>query len=173
MDMPEEEPPFWKRKSLREMTTAEWESLCDGCARCCLVKLEDEDTGRIHFTHVGCRLLDTDTCRCRDYANRSERVPDCVRLTPREVESLAWLPPTCGYRLVAEGRDLAWWHPLVSGDPSTVEAAGVSVRGRVPLLEDAVGAHDWEGHVRDWPGRWPKAARSSAPVKPPVKPRAR
>jgi uncharacterized cysteine cluster protein YcgN (CxxCxxCC family) len=109
---------FWKTKTLEEMSAAEWESLCDGCARCCLEKLEDEDTGDIYFTHVSCRLLDAGLCACKDYANRSDQVPDCVRLTPENVRTLSWLPPSCGYRLVAEGRDLYWWHPLISGDPT-------------------------------------------------------
>src|SRR5260370_559961 len=121
---------FWKTKTLEEMSNVEWESLCDGCARCCLEKLEDEDTGKIYFTHVSCKLLDAGLCTCKDYANRSELVPDCVRLTPENVRTLNWLPPSCGYRLVAEGRDLYWWHPLVSGDPATVPEAGVSVPGR-------------------------------------------
>src|SRR6266404_1933901 len=95
--------PFWKTKTLSEMTSEEWESLCDGCGRCCLVKLEDEDTGDFHFTGVGCRLFDAGRCRCHDYENRSERVPDCVRLDPAAVRALDWLPPTCAYRLVAEG----------------------------------------------------------------------
>ena len=99
-------------------------------------KLEDEDTGDIYFTHVSCRLLDAGLCACKDYANRSEQVPDCVRLTPDNVRTLNWLPPSCGYRLVAEGRDLYWWHPLISGDPNTVHEAGVSVRGRVRGTED-------------------------------------
>ena len=129
--MPDEPAPFWRTKSMGEMTKAEWESLCDGCGRCCLNKLIDEDTNQTVFTDVGCRLLDGQTCRCTDYAHRQARVKDCVRLTPRNVRRLSWLPPTCGYRLVAEGRDLYWWHPLVSGDPETVHAAGVSVRGRV------------------------------------------
>ncbi|WP_456686236.1 YcgN family cysteine cluster protein, partial [Bradyrhizobium sp. P5_C11_2] len=111
---------FWKTKTLEEMSDVEWESLCDGCGRCCLNKLEDEDTGQIYFTHVGCKLLDGATCGCKDYPNRSDKVPDCVRLTPANVRTLNWLPPSCGYKLVAEGRDLYWWHPLVSGDPNTV-----------------------------------------------------
>ena len=106
------------------MSDAEWESLCDGCARCCLEKLEDEDTGKIYFTHVSCQLLDAGLCACKDYPHRSEQVPDCVRLTPENVRTLNWLPPSCGYRLVAEGRDLYWWHPLISGDPDTVHEAG-------------------------------------------------
>jgi uncharacterized cysteine cluster protein YcgN (CxxCxxCC family) len=124
------EIPFWKRKKLKEMSREEWESLCDGCARCCLVKLEDEDTGRIHFTSAACKLLDGKTCRCTDYRNRNRRVPDCVRLTPENVGTLSWLPRTCAYRLLAEGKDLAWWHPLVSGRAETVREAGISVAGR-------------------------------------------
>jgi uncharacterized protein len=122
--------PFWKQKQLQEMTLQEWESLCDGCARCCLVKLEDEDTGKIHFTSAACKLLDAGECRCTDYQNRTSRVPDCVQLTPENVGELNWLPNTCAYRLLAEGKDLAWWHPLVSGRPETVREAGISVAGR-------------------------------------------
>ena len=151
--------PFWRRKTLAEMTETEWESLCDGCGRCCLNKLEDVDTGRIDYTQVGCRLLDTETCRCRDYANRSARVDDCVRLKADNVAGLSWLPPTCAYRLVAQGRDLYWWHPLVSGDPETVHAAGISVRGRVPALEDEIPDEDLEDHIVSWPQRIPKRAR--------------
>src|SRR5882757_2131468 len=139
--------PFWKRKSLAEMTSAEWESLCDGCGRCCLVKLEDEDDGTIYFTDVGCRLLDGSACRCRDYENRTAQVDDCVRLTPENVGSLNWLPPTCGYRLLAEGRDLYWWHPLVSGDPDSVHTAGISVRDRVFGDEDTVPEAALDKHI--------------------------
>jgi uncharacterized protein len=146
--------PFWKRKTLDAMTRAEWESLCDGCGRCCLHKLRDEDSDRLAFTEVACRLLDTDACRCRDYPNRRQHVPDCVKLTPRRIAAIDWLPPTCAYKLVAEGRDLFWWHPLVSGDPDTVHRAGVSVRGRaVPERE----AGPLEDHVVRWPGRFPPA----------------
>ena len=121
--------PFWKVKQLREMSPEEWESLCDGCARCCLVKLEDEDSGQIHFTKAACKLLDQGSCRCTDYENRSSRVPDCVQLAPDNVGELNWLPLTCAYRLLAEGSDLPWWHPLVSGRAETVEEAGISVKG--------------------------------------------
>jgi hypothetical protein len=151
--------PFWRSKTLEEMTEAEWESLCDGCGRCCLVKLEDEDTGRIHATDIGCRLFDAGTCRCRDYPNRSASVPDCVTLTPHAVRTLSWLPPSCAYRLVAEGKDLPWWHPLVSGDPETVVAAGVSVRGKVHANEDQVAEEEIVERIVAWPLRWPKGAR--------------
>ena len=124
----DQERPFWRGRRLEDFTQSEWESLCDGCGRCCLNKLEDEDTGEIHLTRLACRLLDIGSCRCSDYANRQKRMPDCVQINPDKVRSLAWLPPTCGYRLIAEGKDLAWWHPLVSGSAETVHEAGISVR---------------------------------------------
>lgn len=120
--------PFWRRLQLEEMSDAQWESLCDGCGRCCLNKLEDEDTGEILLTRLACRLLDVGSCRCSDYANRARKVPDCVKIDPAKARTLRWLPKTCAYRLVAEGRDLAWWHPLISGSAETVHEAGISVR---------------------------------------------
>ncbi|MCO5065209.1 MAG: YcgN family cysteine cluster protein [Rhizobiaceae bacterium] len=142
--------PFWKAKPLERMTAQEWESLCDGCGKCCLSKLEDEDTGDIYWTSVGCRLLDCETCRCRDYPNRLKVVDDCVGLTPDKVRSLGWLPQTCAYRLVAEGRDLYWWHHLVSGSFDTVHEAGISVRGRVTALEtDLAEPEDYFEHMLD------------------------
>jgi hypothetical protein len=164
-EMTDNEAPFWRRKSLSEMTRAEWESLCDGCGRCCLNKLEEEETGRIYFTDVGCRLLDGATGRCCDYRNRSKLVPDCVRLTPKNVSGLAWLPPTCGYRLIAQGRDLYWWHPLVSGDPETVHLAGISVRGRLGAEEKDVPDEELENHIVTWPLKIPKRARGTKRVK--------
>jgi uncharacterized cysteine cluster protein YcgN (CxxCxxCC family) len=151
--------PFWRTTSLEAMSAEQWESLCDGCGRCCLVKLEDEDTGAILATDIGCRLFDAGTCRCKDYVNRSTKVPDCVTLTPDDVRTLPWLPPTCAYRLVAEGRDLPWWHPLVSGDPETVVEAGVAVRNRVFASEDDVPDEDVPDRIVNWPLRWPKKAR--------------
>lgn len=126
------EPEFWKRKTLEELNPDEWEALCDGCGKCCLIKLEDEETGRLHQTRVACRLFDEDLCRCGAYDRRAELVPQCMVLTPEVVRrSLDWIPRTCAYRLVAEGYDLYSWHPLVSGDPESVHRAGVSVRGAV------------------------------------------
>jgi uncharacterized cysteine cluster protein YcgN (CxxCxxCC family) len=145
--------PFWKTKTLQQMTRAEWESLCDGCGRCCLHKLRHADTDELSFTNVACRLLDTESCRCRDYAGRKRRVPDCVKLTPASLPRIDWLPPSCAYRRLAEGKDLAWWHPLVSGDPQTVHIAGVSVRGRA-ISERHAG--ELEGHIVTWPGRMPR-----------------
>ncbi|VTZ50251.1 conserved hypothetical protein [Methylocella tundrae] len=160
------EKPFWREKPLEEMNKTEWESLCDGCGRCCLVKLEDEDTGAIYFTDVACRLFDAGSCRCADYANRRRKVRDCIKLTPETARSLAWLPPSCAYRLIAEGRDLAWWHPLVSGSTETVHEAGVSVRGRVAALETEIRLDDYVDHIVAWPGKRPKAAkrRGAAPA---------
>lgn len=146
--------PFWKTKRLGQMTAAEWESLCDGCGRCCLLKFYEPDEARYLFTDVACRLLDLDSCRCSSYANRQSIVTDCVKLTPRNIRRLRWVPPTCAYRLVAEGRDLYWWHPLISGDPETVHAAGISVRGRV-VSEETVSADETEERIVAWPSERP------------------
>ena len=143
--------PFWRAKTLEEMSGAEWEALCDGCARCCLNKLEDAETGAIEWTNVACRMLDEGACRCRDYDNRCKSVPDCVPLTPDSVRILTWLPPTCAYRLIGEGRELYWWHYLVSGDRDTVYQAGISVRGRT-VAENDVPVEDLEEFIVDWPG---------------------
>ena len=142
--------PFWKTKTLEAMSATEWESLCDGCGKCCMSKLEDEDTGEIHWTSVACRLFDEGSCRCRNYPDRLSLVDDCVGLTPQNVTTLSWLPSTCAYRLVAEGRDLYWWHRLVSGDPNTVHAAGISMRGRVVASEsDLEDPSDYFDYVLD------------------------
>ena len=122
--------PAWLTLPLDQLTREQWESLCDGCARCCVVHLEDEETGEIFPTAAACTLLDRDTCRCSDYAHRHERVPECVVLTPRSAGQLAWIPPTCAYRLRAEGRSLPGWHPLQSGRAESVHEAGISVLGR-------------------------------------------
>ena len=139
--------PFWKEKKLAELDEKEWESLCDGCAKCCLYRLEDEDTRKIYFTNVHCRLLDTQTGRCTDYANRSTRVPDCVTITPAVLEDPYWLPRSCAYRLLAEGRDLPAWHPLLTGDPLTVVRAGHRVCDRTICEDDA---DELESHLVDW-----------------------
>jgi uncharacterized cysteine cluster protein YcgN (CxxCxxCC family) len=138
---------FWETTPLSEMTQAQWEALCDGCAKCCLEKLEDVDTRRIVYTNVACRLLDRGTCRCTDYTNRSKVVPTCVTLTLAVLGDPYWLPATCAYRLLAEGQPLPDWHPLLTGDPSSVAKAGQGVGGWV-ISEEAAGplVH----HLIDW-----------------------
>ena len=122
--------PFWRRKTLEQMTAREWESLCDGCGLCCLVRFEDEETGEVIPTRVHCKLFDSQACRCSDYAERHRHVPDCIKLTPHNIEALEWMPMSCAYRRLYEGRDLASWHRLITGDPESVHRAGVSVRGQ-------------------------------------------
>lgn len=138
---------FWQRIPLNKMTRAEWEALCDGCGKCCLNKLEDPDTGEVAFTRVACRLLDGESCRCGQYDIRKRLVPECVVLTPATLPKIAyWMPRTCAYRLLYEGRPLEDWHPLISGDPESVHRAGVSVRGwTVPEFE--VPEEEWEDHI--------------------------
>lgn len=123
------EIPFWKRKTKQQMNVEEWESLCDGCAWCCLHKIEDEDTREILFTHVACRLLNLKTCRCENYPQRLSLVEDCLKITPENILELTWLPETCAYRRVALGQDLPEWHPLLTGDPKSTHRAQASILG--------------------------------------------
>jgi uncharacterized protein len=142
-------PEFWRRFPIEDLPRDEWEALCDGCGKCCLIKLEDEDTGAVAYTDIACRLLDRDTCRCGHYALRRQLVAGCVVLDRDTIEdALAWMPETCAYRRVAQGLDLEPWHPLISGDPESVHAAGISLRGRM-VSEYDVDEDDWEDHVLD------------------------
>ncbi len=138
---------FWKRKSLTEMTTAEWESLCDNCGKCCLNKLEDEDTSEVVFTSVVCNLMDLKTCKCTRYSERRTLVSDCLDLKSEQFIQYHWLPSTCAYRLVAQGNDLPSWHPLITGDPESVHKAGVSIRSYAIKESDA---SDLFEHVIEW-----------------------
>ena len=150
--------PFWE-KPLADLTRAQWERLCDGCGRCCLVKMEDEDTAAVYHTSVACKLLDRDSCQCGDYPHRRKHVPDCVRLTLPKLEKIRWLPPTCAYVLRLADKPLPPWHPLLTGDPDSVHRAGVSVRGRVEAHEDEIDIEELPEFIRLWPKRWPKKAR--------------
>ncbi len=143
-------PRFWETVPLWELAAEEWEAVCDGCAKCCLIKLEDADDGTVYFTDVHCFLLDRESCRCGDYVNRTTRVPACIRLAPERLDQLFWMPTSCSYRRLAEGRGLTPWHPLVAGDPDAVHRAGISIRGRA-VPETAVAAADLEGRLVDWP----------------------
>lgn len=140
---------FWKVKPLSDLNKQEWESLCDGCGKCCVLKLEDVDTGFIHYTDVGCRLLDCNTARCRDYDNRKQQVPDCVILTPDNLHQLGWMPASCAYRLIHEGQDLPDWHPLITGDPDSTRKAGKSLAGRL-FTEQEVDEEALGNHLTDW-----------------------
>ena len=144
-------PRYWETTPLDRMTRAEWEALCDGCGKCCLNKLEDEETGEVALTRVACRLLDDESCRCTHYEDRHRYVPDCIVLTPANLaEHLNWIPATCAYRLLHEGRPLYDWHPLISGSPETVHRAGVSVRG-LTVSEFETPEDDWEDHIIEEP----------------------
>lgn len=138
---------FWLKKPLESLNAAEWEALCDGCAKCCLHRLEDSETREIFFTNVCCRYLDQESCRCSDYENRSVNVPDCVWVTQEMLADPYWLPESCAYRLLAEGGELPEWHPLVSGNPETPAESGNSIRGRV-ICE--LEADDLQQHLIDW-----------------------
>ena len=148
--MSELRPRFWERP-LSQLSPKEWEALCDGCGKCCLNKLEDEESGEVALTRVACRLLDDGSCRCAHYEIRQQFVPDCIRLTHDTIEShMYWLPQTCAYRLRHEGRALPDWHPLLTGDPESVHRAGVSMRGRT-VSEFDVADEDWEDHIIEEP----------------------
>ena len=141
--------PFWRTKRLAEMSETEWESLCDGCGLCCLIRFEDEDTGEVIPTRVSCTLFDDKLCRCKDYANRKATVPDCIKLTPWNIEALKWMPPSCAYRRLHEGRGLPKWHPLITGDPDSTHTRGPSVRGQTiseDTLADPEDALDFPAH---------------------------
>ncbi len=140
---------FWERYPLGELDVQEWEALCDGCGRCCLIKLEDEDTGELHFTDVVCRYLDTQTCRCTAYAERLQRVPDCLQVSEEIARRYEWLPSTCAYRRLARGEPLPGWHPLLTGTRTTVVDAGVSVRNKV-ISEALVPEENFEERIVQW-----------------------
>ena len=141
--------PFWQRKTLEQMNQTEWEALCDGCGKCCINKLEDEETGEIFQTNVACKLLDGQSCKCSDYKNRRRYVPECVKLSPRTIDAFSWMPRTCAYRLLYEGQPLPEWHPLITGDPESVHAAGQSARGKT-ISESVAGP--LEDHMIE--GEW-------------------
>ena len=145
------DPAFWKTKNMAEMSRTEWESLCDSCGKCCCIRLEDEDTGAIYVTDVACKLFDPNSCRCGDYANRSDLVPDCVTLTPVNVSQLKWMPQTCAYRLISEGKDLPEYHHLVTGSRETIHDVGMSVQDAV-TSEVLVDEDDIPTRIVIWPG---------------------
>jgi uncharacterized cysteine cluster protein YcgN (CxxCxxCC family) len=150
--------PYWETKRLSEMTEAEWEALCDGCGKCCLVKLEDEDTTEVLYTGLHCRLLDASTCQCSNYENRRDYVPDCIKLTAETIPVYDWLPKTCAYRLIEEGRPLPEWHHLVCGDREEIHRRGVSAKNKT-ISEDEVAEEDALDHVAPWANRPPSAYR--------------
>ena len=140
---------FWQTQSLAQMTATQWESLCDGCGRCCLHKIEDEDTNKIYFTDVACRYLDEETCQCQHYGTRQALVPDCLTIHPDWGEKFNWLPQTCAYRLLSEGKPLFDWHPLISGDKNSVHLAGISIRGRA-FRDDKIASKEMYKHIITW-----------------------
>ena len=142
--------PFWETRRLEEMTDEEWESVCDGCGQCCLNKLQDADTDEIYFTNVACNLLNIKSCRCKHYATRFEYEPDCIKLTRENLPTFSWLPRTCGYRLLAEGKSLPDWHPLLTGSAREMHAKRISVR-YIAVRESEV--RNWEDHIIDRPDK--------------------
>lgn len=143
------ERPFWESKKLQEMTRPEWESLCDGCGKCCLIKLEDEETNLIHYTRVVCQYLDQQKCRCTVYEKRRKLVPTCVKLQPEELDGLYWMPSTCAYRLLQEGKPLPVWHPLIAGNRKAMIESGNTVTGRV-VSEEYVHDEELQEHIVHW-----------------------
>jgi len=141
---------FWEEKNLEQMTEAQWEALCDGCGRCCLVKLEDEDSGEIYTTSVACRLLERESCKCCDYENRFASVPDCLDLRKEQLAELSWLPQTCAYRLIFEGKQLADWHPLIAGNDAKMQANGISISGQT-VSEDNIEMEELGNYLHEWP----------------------
>lgn len=142
-------PDFWKRFPLDDLPRNEWEALCDGCGKCCLIKLEDEETFEVAYTNIACRLLDIGTCRCGNYALRRQLVPGCVVIDQNNLDDIIdWMPRTCAYRLVREGQDLPDWHPLISGDPESPHRAGVSMAGRM-VPEYDIDEDDWPDFILD------------------------
>lgn len=137
---------FWETKTLQEMTTDEWESLCDGCGLCCLQKLEDDEDNAVYYTRIACKLLDVNTCRCTRYAERKDYVPDCIQLTPEDTADFHWLPPTCAYRCLSEGKTLSEWHPLLTGDPETTIKSGITMAGKM-RSETEVAENEWEDYL--------------------------
>ncbi|WP_116364250.1 YcgN family cysteine cluster protein [Parahaliea mediterranea] len=140
---------WWDTLPLAALDHQQWEALCDGCAKCCLHKLQDADSGELFYTNVHCHLLDAERCRCSDYPRRSERVPDCIQLTAHSSDAFDWLPTTCAYRLRAHGQPLPAWHPLVSGNPDIVHSAGISIRGR-SISDEYVHPDGYDEHIVNW-----------------------
>ncbi|WP_455380675.1 YcgN family cysteine cluster protein [Acidihalobacter prosperus] len=140
-------PGFWREVSLAEMNQEQWEAVCDGCGRCCLHKLQDEDTNEVYFTNVACKLLDLHSCQCVDYRNRQKQVPDCIQMTIRDLPNFDWLPQTCSYRRLAAGYDLPEWHYLVCGDINAVHKAGISAQGRCVSEKEV---DDLDAHIVHW-----------------------
>jgi uncharacterized cysteine cluster protein YcgN (CxxCxxCC family) len=140
---------FWKNKSLCEMNEDEWELICDHCGRCCLIKLQDVDTNKVFYTNVACQLLNPITCLCTAYNKRKKIIKSCLDLSPEVVPDLDWLPDTCAYKRLAHGKDLDWWHPLISGNMNSVVKAGISISGKV-ISEKDIDLAKLEDYVIDW-----------------------
>jgi len=164
--MSDSEHPFWQVIPLSEMTKAQWESLCDGCGKCCLHKLRDEETDAIHFTNVACRLLNLETCQCSQYPTRFRKVPDCVSLTPEILADIDWLPPSCAYVLIRDGQDLPAWHHLRTGSANSVHEAGISGKGRM-ISEREAGM--LEDHIVEWPAEIPPGVAKKRRKRPSTK----